>query len=397
MKAPEAAGSGFTQPAARRAAGTAVQAEGRPRSRATPTMKEIATAAGVSQSTVSRVLSRGSRNTRISAPTRERVIAVAHDYGYQPNPLARGLRGAPTMLLGVIVGDITDPFFPGVIEAVSAAARGRGYNVVLGHARGSAREAVALRAVLETRHCDAIIILGDLREHPRVLAELAETGVPTVSLGRGSQHSSGVAIDIDNRTGIWALMDHLTGLGHERIAYVGARSYGDFPARRAAYLEYMRSRDLPILRGYEQRTINSAAAGADALRATLALRTRPTAVVLATDLMAVGALLAAHQAGLVVPRDMSVTGFDDLPIAGYTVPPLTTVRTPAREMSAAAVEAAVALVDDRAYRLDQRAQLFPPVLVIRDSSAPPGGRTVPASPADDPAADGDGPHGSRNA
>jgi DNA-binding LacI/PurR family transcriptional regulator len=376
------------------AAGPAIHTAHRQGSSGAPTMKEIAIAAGVSQSTVSRVLSRGAWTTRISAPTRERVIAVARDYGYQPNPLARGLRGAPTMLLGVIVGDITDPFFPGVIEAVSAAARSRGYNVVLGHARGSAREAVALRAVLETRHCDAIIILGDMREHPRVLAELAETGVPAVSLGRGSQHSSGVTIDVDNRTGIWALMDHLTGLGHQRIGYVGARSYGDFPARREAYHEYMRAHDLPVLRGYEQRTVNSAAAGADALRSVLALRTRPTAVVLATDLLAVGALLAAHQAGLVVPRDISVTGFDDLPIAGYTVPPLTTVRTPSAEMSAAAVEAAIALVDDRAA--DLSAHLFPPVLVIRESTAPPGGRTGSASADDNPAADAGGPHPQRS-
>jgi DNA-binding LacI/PurR family transcriptional regulator len=155
------------------------------RSAAAPTMEQIAVAAGVSQSTVSRVLSPGSPNARISAATRDRVMTVAREYRYRPNPLARGLRGASTMLLGVVVGDITDPFSPSFIEALSAAALSRGYNVVLGHARGSAREAVALRSVLETRHCDAIIILGDLREHPRISAELAETGVPIVNLGRG--------------------------------------------------------------------------------------------------------------------------------------------------------------------------------------------------------------------
>ena len=126
------------------------------------TMKDIARVAGVSPSTVSRVLSGAPPAVRIGAETRDRVVEVARSLGFEPNPVARALRGARTMLLGVIVGDITDPFFPGLVEAVGAAARDRGYNVVLGHARGRAREAVALKAVLETRHCDAIILLGDM-------------------------------------------------------------------------------------------------------------------------------------------------------------------------------------------------------------------------------------------
>jgi DNA-binding LacI/PurR family transcriptional regulator len=330
-------------------------------------MAQIAVAAGVSQSTVSRVLSPAGGGSRISDATRDRVMTVAREYGYRPNPLARGLRGAATMLLGVVVGDITDPFSPGLIEALSAASLARGYNVVLGHARGSAREAVALRSVLETRHCDAIIILGDLREHPRILAELAETGVPSVNLGRGPD-SGGVSIDVDNRAGIRAILEHLTGLGHVRIAYVGARSYGDFPARRAAYLEYMEERRLSVPRRYDQRVDNSPEAGAEALRMFLAIRPRPTAVVVATDLMAVGVLFAAHQAGLLVPEDMSVTGFDDLPIAGFTVPPLTTLRMPAEEMATAAVDAAISLIRQPESRQVPDVLLVAPTLVVRAST-----------------------------
>ncbi len=336
---------------------------------AAPTMAQIAVAAGVSQSTVSRVLSPAGRGSRISASTRDRVMTVAREYGYRPNPLARGLRGAATMLLGVVVGDITDPFSPGLIEALSAAARARGYNLVLGHARGSAREAVALRSVLETRHCDAIVILGDLREHPRILAELAETGVPSVNLGRGPD-SGGVSIDVDNRAGIRAIMDHLVDLGHARIAYVGARPYGDFPARRTAYLEYMEERGLPVPRRYDQRIDNSPAAGAGALRTLLAIRPPPTAVVVATDLMAVGVLFAAHEAGTAVPHDMSVTGFDDLPIAGYTVPPLTTLRMPSEEMATAAVDAAIALIKAPEPHEEPDVRLVVPTLVVRASTGP---------------------------
>ncbi len=118
-------------------------------------MRDIAVATGVSQSTVSRVLSGTPTAVPIAEATRLRVTETAASMGYRPNPLARGLRGAPTMLLGVIVRDITDPFFAAAIEAASLEANRRGYNVVLGHAHRSADEAVALWGILEARHCDA--------------------------------------------------------------------------------------------------------------------------------------------------------------------------------------------------------------------------------------------------
>ena len=125
-------------------------------------MRDIAEATGVSQSTVSRVLSGTPTAVPIAEATRKRVMETARELGYRPNPLARGLRGAPTMLLGVIVRDVTDPFFASAIEAASLEANKRGYNVVLGHAHQSADEAEALWGILEARHCDALLFLGDL-------------------------------------------------------------------------------------------------------------------------------------------------------------------------------------------------------------------------------------------
>ncbi len=123
--------------------------------RGVPTMRDIAEATSVSQSTVSRILSDTPTAIPIATATRERVLETAKRLGYRPNPLARGLMGARTMLLGAIVRDITDPSFPAIIEAVTTEAGRHGYNVVLGHARGSAGEAVELWAILESRHCDA--------------------------------------------------------------------------------------------------------------------------------------------------------------------------------------------------------------------------------------------------
>ena len=152
----------------------------------TVTMQDIARAAGVSQSTVSRILNDAVTTVPIAAVTRQRVLDVANRLGYRPNPLARGLRGAKTMLLGIIVREISDPFFAPAVEAVSTRARERNYNVVLGSAHGLADEAIELHAVLETRHCDAIIVFGDMRDQPRLLDDLAAATVPVVALWQGT-------------------------------------------------------------------------------------------------------------------------------------------------------------------------------------------------------------------
>jgi DNA-binding LacI/PurR family transcriptional regulator len=345
------------------------------------TMQDIARALGVSQSTVSRVLSGAPPSVRVAEATRDRIIAVANAMGFRPNPLARGLRGARTMLLGVIVGDITDPFYPAVIEAVSDAARARGYNVVLGHARGRGSEAVALKAVLETRHCDAIVLLGDITDQPKMLAELGEARVPTVSLSRGFRHDPTTpSVDGDSRQGIRAALEHLWSLGHQRIAYVGPRQYGNFPARHAAYVEFIREHGLRVRRGYDLHAQNSAQAGATAFEVLMAMPEPPTAVVAATDFLAIGALNAAYRAGLRVPDDVSVTGFDDLAISSFTVPPLTTVRMPTAQMATAAVAAAIALVGQSPTDGETpTALLLMPELVIRESCAAPRDRLAPTS------------------
>src|SRR5204863_7349137 len=132
-----------------------------------PTMKDIAIATGVSRSTVSRILNNAPITVPIAQETRERVLAAARDLDFRPNPLARALRGGPMMLLGAIVRDITDPFFAGAVEAVSIAARGHGYSIVLGLAHTRATEAYELAAVLEARQCDGFLLLGDMGDQPR--------------------------------------------------------------------------------------------------------------------------------------------------------------------------------------------------------------------------------------
>ncbi len=333
------------------------------------TMRDIADAAGVSQSTVSRVLTGTPSAIPIAEDTRARVLDVSGRLGYRPNPLARGLRGARTMLLGVIVREITDPFFAGAIDLISAEASARGYNVVLGHAHGRADEAMALRAVLETRHVDAIMLLGDTSDQPRLLEDLRETHVPVVALWHGAALPGIASVNVDNQAGITQALDHLWELGHRDIAFIGGRTLGDIHLRRATFEEYLASHDREVPPGYIQRASNDPGSAAEALMTLVGLPKPPTAVVTSTDVQAIGALHGAARAGRRVPDDISVVGFDDIPMSAYTVPALTTVRMPMAEMAAAAVRFAI---DSLGASQDgpDLALVLRPSLIVRASTGP---------------------------
>jgi DNA-binding LacI/PurR family transcriptional regulator len=230
------------------------------------TMRDIARVAGVSQSTVSRVLNDAATAVPIAPETRERVMRAAQDLGYRPNPLARGLRGAPTMLMGAVVRDFSDPFFAGAIEALAVEAMMHGYNVVLGHAQGRLDEGIALTTVLETRHTDAIVLLGDMQDQPRLLNDLRSSPVPVVALWQGSSPLEFPTAEPDDRAGIRKGLDHVTDLGHTRIAFVSSHLQGDFRQREDAYTEFMYERWGGVPDGYLQRVPNTLAGGEEALR-----------------------------------------------------------------------------------------------------------------------------------
>ncbi len=342
-----------------------------------PTMQDIARASGVSQSTVSRVLTGAPTVVPINPATRERVLEVARQLHYRPNPLARGLRGARTMLLGVIVREISDPFFAGAMDAITAEASSRGYNVVLGVAHSRADEAIALRAVLETRHCDALLLLGDLSDQPRLQADLADAHISLVALWQNGPLPNSSSVDVDNRAGERALVDHLWGLGHRSFGFIGAshrpsgveeRLLGDIRERKAALVDRLAELGVAPAPSYFRAVQNGLPGGASALEDLMALPEPPTAIVASTDLLAIGALNAAHRLGVRVPEDVSIVGFDDLAISEFTIPPLTTVSNPVAAMAAVAVPAAIDGVENPELRIER---LLPPSLIVRESSGPP--------------------------
>ncbi len=339
-----------------------------------PTMKDIAAASGVSQSTVSRVLSGTRTAVPINEVTRQRVLDVARQMRYYPNPLARGLRGSRTMLLGVIVREITDPFFATAVDAVSSEARKLGYNVVLGHTHGRTEEARAVRAVLETRHCDAIVVLGDTSDQPKFIDDLRQANVDVVGMWQGSGRVRGVqTVSVDNAAGVNMLIDHLYGLGHRRFGFIsggfqGGRLIGDIAERRSAFVERLASERLFIQSSWMREAANTMAGGAAAFEALMREVDRPTAVICSTDVLAIGALHAARRAGLAVPDEISIVGFDDLPLAPYTNPALTTVHNPTGEMAEVGVQAAVEATNQSK---DGWVRVLAPSLIVRDSSGRP--------------------------
>ena len=337
-------------------------------------MKDVAVAAGVAQSTVSRVLNGVPVRIGVSEATRRRVRTIAEELGFQPHPFARALRGAPTMLLGAVVRDISDPFFAGAVHALSIEAEMHGYSVVLGHARAARDDAVALTVALKARHCDAMVLLGDLGDESRLLEDLRKVHVRVVALWHGAAPQAGgcPSVGVDNRFGVRAAVAHLAALGHRRIAFVGPDAHGDIRERQAAYENYLSGVGIATPPGYIRHVANSIAGAEQAFAALRALGESPSAIVAATDLLALGLIHAANEGSVAVPSELSIVGFGDIRLAAAAVPGLTTVRMPVQKIVAAGVALAVG---ERAQRnggplLDPPRLVFKPRLIVRGSTAP---------------------------
>ncbi|HEV7664114.1 MAG TPA: substrate-binding domain-containing protein, partial [Chloroflexota bacterium] len=267
------------------------------------------------------------------------------------------------------VRDIEDLFFSSAVAAITTAARVQGYNVVLGHVQSSADEAVALSEVLQAGHCDGIILLGDLRGQARLWSDLKDHQTPIVGLWQGARAPRISVVNVDNRHGIRLALEYLVQLGHERIAFLQGGRTGDGLERRTAYVAFMRERALAVPDRYLQVCANELAEAAAAARRLLALDDRPTAVLASTDVVAIGALKAAWRAGLPVPAELSIVGFDDIRLAAFAIPALTTVRQPIEAIAERAVSQLLTLIANP--NAPRRSVVIEPSLVVRESCSAP--------------------------
>jgi LacI family transcriptional regulator len=333
------------------------------------TITDVARAANVHASTVSRVLN-GRAELSLLPETRERVIAAATRLGYRPSALARGLRLRRTFTLGMLVPDITNPVFPSIIKGVEGAAHTRGYHLILCNTDDSfEREASYLRVLREWRVDGLLIASSSTAES--TIAELRREKVPFVLLNSASRASDDLAVTPDNRQGVSAALDHLIQLGHRRIGLIAApqttvTGQERLLAARAALRRHHLAHDDALV---EVADSFSEVSGYRAARRLLLDGEPLTAIFCANDLIALGAIRFAREIGLTVPDDLSVVGFNNIPQSELFDPPLTTVHVPQEEMG---VLAAALLIDQLEGRhIARRHVVLETELVVRGSSAAP--------------------------
>ena len=329
------------------------------------TLRDVARKVGVHPSTVSRVLNPSTRSM-VTPEIAARVEAAANDLGYRPNPIAYGLKTNRTLTVGVVIPDLTDPLFPPMIRGIEDALAREGYTAIVANTDNDrARERMILER-MRARRVDALILGSTLRGDV-----LDEDDVPVVLINRTIDSGRATAVICDNAGGIGQVIDHLVALGHRRIAHVaGPRVLTTGIARYEAYRSAMASHGLPIDDALVAHADSySRDEGRRVLSGLLDGGGGWTAVVAANDLLALGCYDALRAAGLDCPGDVSVTGFNDMPLVDMMDPPLTTVRIPQYDMGEAAGRAVLERLDGAAGIA--RTIVLPSVLVVRGSTAPP--------------------------
>jgi LacI family transcriptional regulator len=337
-----------------------------------PTIQDVARAAGVSTSTVSHVLN----ETRpVNADTRQRVLDAMAALDYRPNRLARSLRNRRTNTLGVLLPNSANPFFAQILLGIEAACFEHDYNVILGNANDDARREMAYLDVLVSKQVDGILLVST-GAYRKALDLLAPRGVPVVMVDRSpAEVYEGWQIDAvytDNEEGGRQATDYLIQSGHRRIACIGGPALLTSGAGRViGYRLALERAHLPVDETLILEGDFEHEGGYQAGKALLNLPEPPTAIFACNDLMAVGVLYAASEAGVRVPDELSVIGFDDIPLASYTVPRLTTVTQQASLLGRAGVDLMLARLKERSRPTQHRC--LPVTLTERASCGPPRG------------------------
>jgi LacI family transcriptional regulator len=329
-------------------------------------IKDVAREAGVSTATVSHVINK----TRfVSEETRARVMRAIESCNYYPNAHARSLASGRSRTLGLLISDISNPFFPELVKSIETVAFENGHDVILANTDyNDERTLNNVRRFIERKVAGVALMTSELDRG--LIDELARCHVPVVFLDIGSAGLCMSNIVVDYEAGIGEALGHLHWLGHRRIAYIGGPNRLRSAALRLAAFRDSMSYYLP--EQSEQAIYEGdfrLEGGRSIARELLTQTELPTAVVVANDMMALGVVQELHERGLRVPEDVSVVGFDDIAFAALSNPPLTTVRLPRDELGRKAVEALMAIIehpDGQGVEIN-----IPTYLVLRDSTAPP--------------------------
>jgi DNA-binding LacI/PurR family transcriptional regulator len=308
----------------------------------------------------------------VAPQTRDRILAAARELGWQPSTRARALSRSRAFAVGLVMRRApellgADPFFPQFLAGVESALAERGSALVLQVvADDDEAEASSYRRLATQGRVDGVF-LTDLQLTERRFGLLEGLGLPAVAVGRPAGPCPFPVVTVDDRQGVAGTVEHLLGLGHRRVAFVGGtEGYVHSLSRRTAWREALEAAG--VAPGPQRVADFTGPGGAAATRALLELADPPTAIVYANDVMAIAGMGVAIGLGLEVPGDLSVTGFDDVPLAAHVAPPLTTVRQDAMAWGRAAATVLLAAGEGRAA---PDVELPPATPVFRASTGPP--------------------------
>ena len=335
-------------------------------------LHEVAKRAGVSTATVSRTIN---RPADVNPKTAERVWKAIQELDYLPNIQARSLVSGRSRILGLIVSDITNPFFPELVKEFENLCVEHDYEILISSTNyDTGRMEICVRRMLQ-RMVEGVAIMTSEMSNS-FIDEFSRRNVPLVFLDLGVPKDRISTVRVDYRAGITQAVEHLLGLGHRRIAFVsGPQAVKSARIRRSAFLSGLAKAGIGEGERLVEESDHTVEGGLLAMERLLRIAKPPTAVLASNDVTAIGALRAIRRAGLRVPQEISVVGFDDIQLAGYTDPPLTTVRFPRDEIARHAFHALLHHLQNGAGGLPAPPPLVssPMVkthLVIRESTGP---------------------------
>lgn len=327
-----------------------------------PTIRDVAELAGVHPSTVSRVIN---NDSRISEKTKNKVLLIIKKLGYTPNAIARGLKIKRTYTLGMLIPDITNPFFAEIARGVEDAANANGFNIILCNTDDKLKKERIYLEILKGKRVDGLI-LGTAHIKDKSIIELEKKKFPYILLSRNIEGLDKNCVIVDDVAGGIMVTEYLIKLGHRRIAHITGpptvraannRLEGYKFALEKHQIEYheelVKEGDFRIKGGYQ------------VMKRFLKLAEPPTAIFAANDLLALGAMQAIQKEKYHIPEDFCIIGFDDIRLASFVYPPLTTIRQPMLEMGALAVKMLLKIIEEGEF--NQRKIVLKSKLIIRES------------------------------
>ena len=327
-----------------------------------PTIRDVAKLAEVHPSTVSRVIN---GDSRISEKTKNKVLLIIKKLGYTPNAIARGLKTKRTFTLGMLIPDITNPFFAEIARGVEDAANENGFNIILCNSDDKLKKERTYLDILKEKRVDGLI-LGTAHTRDKSILKLEKNNFPYILVSRNIEGLDKNCIIIDDIAGGMMATEYLIKLGHHRIAHISG------PLKTRSGLNRLKGYQLALKKHkieYNDELVGEGdfriKGGYQVMKRFLKLTKPPTAIFAANDLLALGAMQAIQKKNFHIPEDFSVIGFNDIELASFVYPPLTTIRQPMQKMGALAVKMLLKIIEEGEF--NQKKVMLKPKLIIRES------------------------------